>query len=125
MVRRRPSADSAGVPNDRSDRGYVWALPARPVRRHSRAVHPCETFYVAESDATARAIVEPALHYFFTVFNRGFNEAINQAAADQQTLLAQLTAAGHHDFREGNRARIDFSQLSWDDLRPAYLIAGT
>src|SRR4029434_6413768 len=69
---------------------------------------------------------EPALHYFFTVFNRGFNEAINQAAADQQTLLAQLTSARSFTyFREGHRARIDFSQLSWDDLLASgYLIAG-
>ena len=82
--------------------------------------------YVAESDRKARETVEPALRYFFTVLHRGFNEAINQAAADQQTLLAQLTSARSFTyFREGNRTRIDFSQLSWDDLvTSGYLIAG-
>jgi len=87
----------------------------------------CRHIYVAESDRKARETAEPALRYFFTVLNRGFNEAINQAAADQQTVLAQLTSARSFSyFREGNRTRIDFSTLSWDDLvASGYLIAGS
>ncbi len=43
----------------------------------------CRHIYIDESDKRAREIVEPAMRYFFTVFNRGFNEAINKGAVDQ------------------------------------------
>ena len=87
----------------------------------------CRHIYLDESDTKAQAIAEPALRYFFTLFNRGFTDAINQATTDQQTLLAQLTSERSFTyFREGNRARIDFSKLSWDDLvASGYMIAGT
>jgi len=87
----------------------------------------CRHIYLDESDTKAQAIAEPALRYFFTLFNRGFTDSINQATTDQQTLLAQLTSERSFTyFREGNRARIDFSKLSWDDLvASGYMIAGT
>ena len=86
----------------------------------------CRRLYVAESDATARAIVEPALHYFFTVFNRGFNEAINQAAADQQTLLAQLTSARSFTYFSRGEPRSDrFLAIELGRSQASrYLIAG-
>lgn len=82
--------------------------------------------YVDETDAGARQVAEPAMRYFFTVYNRGFNEAINQRAADQQRLVAAMTSEKSFNyFREGNRERIDFSKLGWDDLiRTGYVIAG-
>ena len=87
----------------------------------------CRHIYIDESDTKAQEIAEPALRYFFTLFNRGFTDSINQATTDQQTLLAQLTSERSFTyFREGNRARIDFSKLSWDDLvASGYMIAGT
>ncbi len=86
----------------------------------------CRHIYVDESDKKAQEIAEPAMRYFFSVYNRGFNDAINQAAADQQKLLAKLTSERSFNyFREGNRARIDFSTLAWDDLvKSGYMIAG-
>ena len=67
------------------------------------------------------------MRYFFTVYNRGFNDAINQAAADQQKLVSQLTSERSFNyFREGNRERIDFSKLDWDGLlQTGYVIAGS
>jgi alkanesulfonate monooxygenase SsuD/methylene tetrahydromethanopterin reductase-like flavin-dependent oxidoreductase (luciferase family) len=77
----------------------------------------CRHIYIDETDKKAQEIAEPAMRYFFSVYNRGFNDAINQAAADQQKLLAKLTTERSFNyFREGNRARIDFSTLGWDEL---------
>ena len=86
----------------------------------------CRHIYIDESDKKAAEIAEPAMRYFFSVYNRGFNDAINQAAADQQRLVAQLTTERSFNyFREGNRARIDFSKLGWDELVSCgYMIAG-
>jgi alkanesulfonate monooxygenase SsuD/methylene tetrahydromethanopterin reductase-like flavin-dependent oxidoreductase (luciferase family) len=86
----------------------------------------CRHIYIDESDSKAQEIAEPAMRYFFSVYNRGFNDAINQAAADQQRLLAKLTSERSFNyFREGNRARVDFSTLGWDDLvQSGYMIAG-
>jgi alkanesulfonate monooxygenase SsuD/methylene tetrahydromethanopterin reductase-like flavin-dependent oxidoreductase (luciferase family) len=86
----------------------------------------CRHIYIDQSDARAREFAEPAMRYFFSVYNRGFNDAINQAAADQQRLMSQLTSERSFNyFREGNRARIDFSKLGWDDLVACgYMIAG-
>jgi alkanesulfonate monooxygenase SsuD/methylene tetrahydromethanopterin reductase-like flavin-dependent oxidoreductase (luciferase family) len=85
----------------------------------------CRHIYIDESDSKAQAIAEPALRYFFTLFNRSFNDAITQTA-EQQILLTQLTSTRSFSyFREGHRARIDFSKLSWDDLvASGYMIAG-
>lgn len=87
----------------------------------------CRHLYVDESDKRAQEIAEPAMRYFFTVYNRGFNDAVNPAAADQQKLLSQLTSERSFNyFREGNRARIDFSKLDWDGLvQTGYVIAGS
>jgi alkanesulfonate monooxygenase SsuD/methylene tetrahydromethanopterin reductase-like flavin-dependent oxidoreductase (luciferase family) len=86
----------------------------------------CRHIYIDESDRKAQEVAEPAMRYFFSVYNRGFNDAINQAAADQQKLLAQLTSERSFNyFRPGNRERIDFSKLDWDALlQTGYMIAG-
>jgi alkanesulfonate monooxygenase SsuD/methylene tetrahydromethanopterin reductase-like flavin-dependent oxidoreductase (luciferase family) len=86
----------------------------------------CRHIYIDESESRVQEIAEAAMRYFFTVYNRGFNDAINQAAADQQRLMAQLTSERSFNyFREGNRERIDFSKLDWDGLlRTGYMIAG-
>ena len=86
----------------------------------------CRHIYIDESNKKAQEIAEPAMRYFFSVYNRGFNDAINQTAADQQRLLAKLTSERSFNyFREGNRSRIDFSTLGWDELiKSGYMIAG-
>ena len=86
----------------------------------------CRHIYIDESDKKAQEVAQPALHYFFTVYNRGFNEAINQTAADQQKLASQLTSERSFNyFRSGNRERLDFSKLGWEDLiKTGYLMAG-
>jgi alkanesulfonate monooxygenase SsuD/methylene tetrahydromethanopterin reductase-like flavin-dependent oxidoreductase (luciferase family) len=86
----------------------------------------CRHVYIDESNKKAQEIAEPAMRYFFSVYNRGFNDAINQAAADQQKLLAKLTSERSFNyFREGHRSRIDFSTLGWDELiKSGYMIAG-
>jgi alkanesulfonate monooxygenase SsuD/methylene tetrahydromethanopterin reductase-like flavin-dependent oxidoreductase (luciferase family) len=83
--------------------------------------------YVGESDEEARRIAEPALRYFFTLSARGFNEAVNERAADREKLNAALnTQRSFSYFREENRPRIDFSRLSWEELLASgYLIAGS
>ena len=69
----------------------------------------CRHIYIDESNKKAQEIAEPAMRYFFSVYNRGFNDAINQAAADQQKPLAKLTSERSFNYlREGNRARIHF-----------------
>jgi alkanesulfonate monooxygenase SsuD/methylene tetrahydromethanopterin reductase-like flavin-dependent oxidoreductase (luciferase family) len=87
----------------------------------------CRHIFVGESDAGARRLAEPAIRYFFSLQARGFNEAINARAADQQRLREALNSARSFDyFREENRARIDFSTLGWDELiESGYLIAGS
>lgn len=86
----------------------------------------CRHIYIDETDQKARETAWPALRYFFTVFNRGFNEAINKGAADQQRLMAALTTERSFNyFREGNRQRVDFSKLDWNGLiGTGYVIAG-
>jgi alkanesulfonate monooxygenase SsuD/methylene tetrahydromethanopterin reductase-like flavin-dependent oxidoreductase (luciferase family) len=86
----------------------------------------CRHIYLDESDRKAQAVAEPALRYFFTLLNRSFNDAITQTA-EQQTLLAPLTSTRSFSyFREGNRTRVDFSKLSWEELvTSGYIIAGT
>ncbi|HEU0072601.1 MAG TPA: LLM class flavin-dependent oxidoreductase [Dehalococcoidia bacterium] len=83
--------------------------------------------YVGESDEAARRIAEPALRYFFTLSARGFNEAVNERAADRAKLNAALNSERSFNyFREENRPRIDFSTLSWEELvSTGYVIAGS
>jgi len=83
--------------------------------------------YVDETDEKARKIAEPALHYFFTLLNRGFNEAVNREAADPQRLLSVLnTERSFNYFRPENEKRLDFSKLSWDELdRTGYILVGS
>ena len=85
----------------------------------------CRHIYIDETDKKAQEIAEPAMRYFFTVFNRGFNEAINKGAVDQRLVAALTTERSFNYFREGNRERRDFSKLDWDGLiSTGYLIAG-
>jgi alkanesulfonate monooxygenase SsuD/methylene tetrahydromethanopterin reductase-like flavin-dependent oxidoreductase (luciferase family) len=83
--------------------------------------------YVDETDEEARRVAEPALRYFFTLLNRGFNEAVNRGAADQQRLLSVLnTERSFNYFRPGNEKRLDFSKLSWEELdRTGYILIGS
>jgi alkanesulfonate monooxygenase SsuD/methylene tetrahydromethanopterin reductase-like flavin-dependent oxidoreductase (luciferase family) len=83
--------------------------------------------HVGESDDAARKVAEPAIRYFFGLQSRGFNEAINERAADQERLRRALNSdRSFNYFREENRKRIDFSRLSWDELlATGYLIAGS
>ena len=86
----------------------------------------CRHIYIDETDKKAQEIADPAMRYFFTVFNRGFNEAINKGAADRRLIAALTTERSFNYFREGNRERIDFSKLDWDSLlSTGYLIAGS
>jgi alkanesulfonate monooxygenase SsuD/methylene tetrahydromethanopterin reductase-like flavin-dependent oxidoreductase (luciferase family) len=65
------------------------------------------------------------MRYFFTVFNRGFNEALNKSAVDQRLTAALTTERSFSYFRERNRERRDFSKLDYDGLLgTGYLIAG-
>ena len=85
----------------------------------------CRHIYIDETDKKAQEIAEPAMRYFFTVFNRGFNEAINKGTVDQRLVAALTTERSFNYFREGNRERRDFSKLDWDGLiSTGYLIAG-
>lgn len=85
----------------------------------------CRHIYIDDSDRKAREIAEPAMNYFFTVFNRGFNEAVNKEAVDQRLTAALTSARSFSYFREGNRERRDFSKLDWEGLlSTGYLIAG-
>jgi alkanesulfonate monooxygenase SsuD/methylene tetrahydromethanopterin reductase-like flavin-dependent oxidoreductase (luciferase family) len=85
----------------------------------------CRHIYIDESAQKAQEVAEPAMRYFFTVFNRGFNEAVNKGAVDQRVLAALTTERSFNYFREGNRERRDFSKLDWEGLiGTGYLIAG-
>ena len=85
----------------------------------------CRHIYIDETDKKAQEFGEPAMRYFFTVFNRGFNEAINKGAVDQRLVAALTSERSFNYFREGNRERRDFSKLDWDGLiSSGYMIAG-
>ena len=85
----------------------------------------CRHIYIDESEQKAREFGDPAMRYFFTVFNRGFNEAINPGAVDQKLTAALTSERSFSYFREGNRERHDFSKLDWQGLIDSgYLIAG-
>jgi alkanesulfonate monooxygenase SsuD/methylene tetrahydromethanopterin reductase-like flavin-dependent oxidoreductase (luciferase family) len=83
--------------------------------------------YVDETDDKARAAAEPALRYFFSLWNRGFNDAASHAGAAQPRLRAALnTEHSFAYFREGNRERVNFHPLSWADLdQTGFIIAGS
>ena len=86
----------------------------------------CRHTYIDETDQKARANIEAAMAYFFTVFNRGFNEAINKDAVSRDLQAAMLSDRSFSYFSEGNRERFDFSKMDYDGLiRSGYLIAGS
>ncbi len=85
----------------------------------------CRHIYIDETEQKAREFCAPAMQYFFTVFNRGFNEAINKDAVSRQLSAALTSERSFSYFREGNQERRDFSKLDWDSLLDTgYLIAG-
>jgi alkanesulfonate monooxygenase SsuD/methylene tetrahydromethanopterin reductase-like flavin-dependent oxidoreductase (luciferase family) len=83
--------------------------------------------HVGETDDAARKVAEPAMRYFFSLQNRGFNETVNIRAADQEKLRQALNTERSFDyFREENRRRVDFSKLSWGELLACgYMICGS
>jgi len=86
----------------------------------------CRHIYIDESDKKAQETVAPAMHYFFTVFNRGFNEALNKDAVSKELQAAMMSDRSFSYFREGNRERFDFSQMDTEGLiKSGYLIAGS
>ncbi len=85
----------------------------------------CRHIYIDETEQKARKVAAPAMQYFFSVFNRGFNEAINKEAVDQKLAAALTTERSFSYFRQENRERRDFSKLDWEGLLSSgYLIAG-
>lgn len=85
----------------------------------------CRHTYIDETDQKARANIEGAMGYFFTVFNRGFNEALNKDAVSKELQAAMMSERSFSYFREGNRERFDFSKMDYDSLlQSGYLIAG-
>jgi alkanesulfonate monooxygenase SsuD/methylene tetrahydromethanopterin reductase-like flavin-dependent oxidoreductase (luciferase family) len=85
----------------------------------------CRHIYIDDTDQKARDNVTGPMNYFFTVFNRGFNEAINKGAVDRQLMAALTSDRSFSYFREGNRERFDFSKFDYDGLlSTGYLIAG-
>ena len=70
----------------------------------------CRHIYIDETEQKAREFGDPAMRYFFTVFNRGFNEAINKGAVDQKLTAALTSERSFSYFREGNRERHRFFQ---------------
>ncbi len=86
----------------------------------------CRHTYIDETDQKARANVEAAMAYFFTVFNRGFNEALNKDAVSKDLQAAMMSDRSFSYFRVGNRERFDFSKMDYDGLiQSGYLIAGS
>ncbi len=93
--------------------------------------------YIDETDDKARDLAEPALRYFFTLQNRGFNQAVTEQTISRhqnpdfqreglRVKKELYTEKSFNYFREGNRERIDFSTLSWDDLvKTGYILAGS
>jgi alkanesulfonate monooxygenase SsuD/methylene tetrahydromethanopterin reductase-like flavin-dependent oxidoreductase (luciferase family) len=85
----------------------------------------CRHIYIDETDQKARDIAAPAMDYFFSVFNRGFNEALNKGAVDQKLTAALISERSFNYFRPGNRDRLDFSKMDHDGLvSSGYFIAG-
>ena len=85
----------------------------------------CRHVYIDDTDQKARDNVTGPMSYFFTVFNRGFNEAVNKSAVDRQLMAALTSDRSFSYFREGNRERFDFSKMDYDGLLSSgYLIAG-
>ena len=86
----------------------------------------CRHTYIDETDQKAKANIEAAMGYFFTVFNRGFNEALNKDAVSKDLQAAMMSDRSFSYFREGNRERFDFSKMDYDGLiQSGYLIAGS
>ena len=85
----------------------------------------CRHIYIDDTEQKARENIEAAMAYFFTVFNRGFNEALNKDAVSRDLQAALMSERSFSYFREGNRERFDFSKMDYDGLvKSGYLIAG-
>jgi alkanesulfonate monooxygenase SsuD/methylene tetrahydromethanopterin reductase-like flavin-dependent oxidoreductase (luciferase family) len=85
----------------------------------------CRHIYIDDTEQKARENIEAAMAYFFTVFNRGFNEALNKDAVSRDLQAALMSERSFSYFREGNRERFDFSKMDYEGLvKSGYLIAG-
>jgi len=86
----------------------------------------CRHIHVADTDEKARAVAEGPLRYFFTLWNRGFNEGNTDVSKDQQQVRqAMVSQKSFSYFREGNEKRINFHPLSWEELlETGFIIAG-
>jgi alkanesulfonate monooxygenase SsuD/methylene tetrahydromethanopterin reductase-like flavin-dependent oxidoreductase (luciferase family) len=82
--------------------------------------------HVDQRDEKAREAAEPALRYFFRLYNRGFNQERDRDTPEMKQARKELyTEASFNYFRPGNERRLDFSRLSWEDLeKTGYVIAG-
>ena len=87
----------------------------------------CRHIYVDETDEKARIVAEPPLRYFFTLWNRGFNEAKTDVAVDQRKVKeAMVSTKSFNYFREGNQERVNFHPMSWEQLiESGFVIAGS
>ena len=106
---------------------YYRTKARRWLGRETGQVHSLPPYLIlTRREQKARESGDPAMRYFFTVFNRGFNEAINKGAVDQKLTAALISERSFSYFREGNRERHDFSKLDWHGfIGSGYLIAGT
>jgi alkanesulfonate monooxygenase SsuD/methylene tetrahydromethanopterin reductase-like flavin-dependent oxidoreductase (luciferase family) len=86
----------------------------------------CRHIYIDDSDTKMQRRLEPALRYFFKLHDRGFNQGKAAASAPlRQVKEALYTERSFNYFRPGNRERLDFSALAWDELeQTGYLVAG-
>src|SRR5438874_132065 len=106
---------------------YIWygVNPGESRGRFQEAYDLIMTAWTESVWSFEGEFCDPAMRYFFTVFNRGFNEAINKGAVDQKLTAALTSERSFSYFREGNRERHDFSKLDWQGLIDSgYLIAG-
>lgn len=87
----------------------------------------CRHIHVNETDEKAQAVAEGPLRYFFTLWNRGFNEAKTDVSAEQQKVKAAMVSEKSFNyFREGNQQRVNFHPMGWDELvNSGFLIAGS
>lgn len=87
----------------------------------------CRHIHVNESDEKARAVAEGPLRYFFTLWNRGFNEGKTDVSVEQRKVReAMVSEKSFNYFREGNQHRVNFHPMSWEELlETGFIIAGS
>ena len=68
----------------------------------------CRHIYIDDTDTKGARNFRAGDGYFFSVFNRGFNEALNKGAVDQKLTAALTSERSFNYFRQGNRDRLRF-----------------